>query len=208
MSAPRVPRARSPCPAAGNSPSRPRRPAAPPASGPAGLYDVTVAANGTVRGTSETGSELAGQLAAVNGAPDDGPVVVTASSADQDVKLDALARQVRPGAYRWIVSSDHKVYGATGKVGRQEAWEVRSRAARPATRLSRSTPSRAPTPRMPPRGGATAMPASCRQPRASSNDALDAEAAGQGDLTTISALDKALEGGIKAAGEAGCIVLF
>lgn len=174
-----------------------------PASGAAGLYNVTVAANGTVRGTSETGSELTGQLAASE-APDGGPVVATASSGDQDVKLEALARQVRPGAYRWIVTSDRKVYGANSKG--PSAGGVGGPSVSGPTDGSIVKIDAFPSPNAP-----DATEEICNMyagflqtTEGRLNDAIDSGA----DMSTLQSLYEGLEGGIEAAGNAGCIVLF
>jgi hypothetical protein len=77
-----------------------------PASGVAGLYNVTIAANGAVRGASQTGGKLTGRVRAATS----GSVVATITAAGgQEVK--AFARQATPGAYRLIVFSNGNLYG-------------------------------------------------------------------------------------------------
>jgi hypothetical protein len=78
----------------------------------AGLFDVTIASTGLVQGKSSTGATLTGHLGSTGTLPRDGTVVATASAGGQDVKLTALARNVTPGTYRWIVLTDRNVYGA------------------------------------------------------------------------------------------------
>ncbi len=84
----------------------------PRAVGIAGLFDVTVTANGLLRGTSPTGGSLTGQVGTAGKLPARGTVAATVTAAGQDVKLTAPARHLTPGAYRWIVLPNRKVYGA------------------------------------------------------------------------------------------------
>ena len=84
----------------------------PRALGPAGLFDVNVAASGLLRGTSTTGGTLTGR--AGTGGTRRAPLTVTATASanGQNVKLTAPGRHLTPGAYRWIVSSNEQVWGA------------------------------------------------------------------------------------------------
>jgi hypothetical protein len=78
----------------------------------AGLFDVTVTATGLVRGTSTTGGKLTGHVGTSGKLPSQGTVTATVSGGGQDVNLTAFARHLTPGAYRWIVLTDGKVWGA------------------------------------------------------------------------------------------------
>jgi hypothetical protein len=84
----------------------------PRALGIAGLFDVTVAANRLLRGTSPTGGSLTGQVGTAGKLSSRGTVTATATAGGQDVKLTAPARHLTPGAYRWIVLPSRTVYGA------------------------------------------------------------------------------------------------
>jgi hypothetical protein len=82
----------------------------------AGLFDVTVAASGLVQGRSTTGATLTGQAGSAGRLTANGTVVATARSGASQLKLTASAQNLMPGAYRWIVLSNGKVY-ATNKRG-------------------------------------------------------------------------------------------
>ncbi len=87
--------------------------AVPRALGTAGLFDVSILANGFLRGTSPAGGSLTGQVGTAGKLPAKGTVVASATVGDQKVKLRAPARHLTPGAYRWIVLSNGKVWGAS-----------------------------------------------------------------------------------------------
>ena len=77
-----------------------------------GLFDVTIGRSGVVQGRSITGATLTGRIGSAGPLPEDGTVAAFTSAGGAEVKLSALARHLRPGAYRWIVLVDGKVYGA------------------------------------------------------------------------------------------------
>jgi hypothetical protein len=77
-----------------------------------GLFDVTILATGVVQGRSTTGATLTGQVGAAGRLAAAGTVVATARSGASTLKLTASARDLTPGAYRWIVLSNGKVYAA------------------------------------------------------------------------------------------------
>jgi hypothetical protein len=83
-----------------------------PASGVAGLYNVTLADDGQVRGTSETGGRLEGTLGqqAENGSyPISGTITPPGGN---PVDLQISAPSVEYGDYRWIVLSASRIKGA------------------------------------------------------------------------------------------------
>jgi hypothetical protein len=84
----------------------------PRALGPTGLFDVNIAVSGRLRGTSTTGGSLTGRAGAGGKLLARETVTATASAGGRNVRLTAPGRNLTPGAYRWIVSSDGKVWGA------------------------------------------------------------------------------------------------
>jgi hypothetical protein len=82
------------------------------AVGVAGLFDLTIATNGTLHGASTSGARLSGRLGAPAKLAASRTAVVTASVGGRTVKLTAPARHLRPGVYRWIVLTDGTVFGA------------------------------------------------------------------------------------------------
>lgn len=77
-----------------------------------GLFDVTIARSGVLKGRSTTGATVGGQIGSAGTLPAKGTVAATASAGGAEVRLTELARHLTPGAYRWIVLADGKVYGA------------------------------------------------------------------------------------------------
>lgn len=77
-----------------------------------GLFDVTISATGLVQGRSATGVTLTGRVGTTNRLAAAGTVVATARSGASTLKLTAVARNLTPGAYRWLVLSNGKVYAA------------------------------------------------------------------------------------------------
>lgn len=77
-----------------------------------GLFAVTIARTGVLQGRSTTGATLTGRAGTAGTLPAEGTVAATANAGSTEVKLIALGRNLTPGAYRWIVLSDGKVYGA------------------------------------------------------------------------------------------------
>ena len=82
------------------------------AVGVAGLFDLTIATNGTLQGASASGARLSGRLAQSGKLAASKSMTVTASAGGQSTKLTIAARHLRPGAYRWIVLPDRTVFGA------------------------------------------------------------------------------------------------
>ena len=82
------------------------------AVGVAGLFDLTIATNGTLQGASASGARLSGRLGTPGKLAASRTAGVTASAGGRSVKLSAPARHLRPGAYRWIVLPDRTVFGA------------------------------------------------------------------------------------------------
>jgi hypothetical protein len=78
----------------------------------AGLFDVTVTVTGVVQGRSTTGATLTGQVGSAGRLAPAATVVATARSGAAQLKLTAAARNLTPGAYRWIVLPNGKVYAA------------------------------------------------------------------------------------------------
>jgi hypothetical protein len=85
------------------------------ARGVAGLYNVTISEEGRVRGTSETGGLLEGQLGEEEDPGDEEvrPISGTFISAEgQEVGFEELGREPDPDEYRWIVLEDGEAKGA------------------------------------------------------------------------------------------------
>jgi hypothetical protein len=85
------------------------------ARGVAGLYNVTISEEGRVRGTSETGGLLDGQLGEEEETRDEEvrPISGTFTSAEgQEVSFGVLGREADPDEYRWIVLEDGQAMGA------------------------------------------------------------------------------------------------
>ena len=82
-------------------------------AGVVGLFDVTVTATGGVSGRSPSGATLTGHVGVGDKLLARGTVVATATAGGQHVKLTAFARHLTAGAYRWIVLTNRKVYGAS-----------------------------------------------------------------------------------------------
>jgi hypothetical protein len=85
------------------------------ARGVAGLYNVTISEEGRVRGTSETGGLLEGQLGEEEETRDEEvrPISGTFTSAEgQEVSFGVLGREADPDEYRWIVLEDGQAMGA------------------------------------------------------------------------------------------------
>jgi hypothetical protein len=78
----------------------------------AGLFDVLVAANGTLRGTSSGGATLSGRLGRQGTPAANLTAVVSTTASSSVMKLAAPTRQVKPGSYRVIVLPDRTVFGA------------------------------------------------------------------------------------------------
>lgn len=78
----------------------------------AGLFDVVIAANGALRGTSSVGATLSGRLGRQGTPGANVTAVVSTTASSPGMKLTARARQVRPGSYRVIVLPDRTVFGA------------------------------------------------------------------------------------------------
>jgi hypothetical protein len=85
----------------------------PRALGVAGLFDVNIVASGFLRGTSTTGGSLTGRAGTGGKLLARGTVTATVSAGGQNVKLTAPGRHLTPGAYRWIVASNGKVWGSS-----------------------------------------------------------------------------------------------
>jgi hypothetical protein len=85
------------------------------ARGVAGLYNVTISEERRVRGTSETGGLLDGQLGGEGetwGA-EERPIRGTFTSAEgEEVSFGVLGREADPDEYRWIVLEDGLAKGA------------------------------------------------------------------------------------------------
>jgi hypothetical protein len=77
-----------------------------------GLFDVSVTQTGLVQGTSRTGATLTGQVGSGGRLARAGTLVATARSGASTLKLTASARNLTPGAYRWIVLPSGKVFAA------------------------------------------------------------------------------------------------
>ncbi len=77
-----------------------------------GLFDVTIGRAGVVQGRSTTGATLTGRIGTAGTLPAKGTVGATVSAGGTVVKLSALGTHLTPGAYRWIVLGDGKLYGA------------------------------------------------------------------------------------------------
>jgi hypothetical protein len=86
------------------------------ARGVAGLYNVTISEEGRVRGTSETGGLLEGQLVGEVERGDEEevrPIIGTFISAEgQEVGFEVFGREPDPDEYRWIVLEDGEAKGA------------------------------------------------------------------------------------------------
>ena len=85
------------------------------ARGVAGLYNVIISEEGRVRGTSETGGLLEGQLGEEEERRDEEvrPISGTFTSAEgQEVSFGLLGREADPDEYRWIVLEDGQAMGA------------------------------------------------------------------------------------------------
>ena len=85
------------------------------ARGVAGLYNVTISEEGRVRGTSETGGLLQGQLGEEEEMRDEEvrPISGNFTSAEgQEVSFGVLGREPDPDEYRWIVLEDGQAKGA------------------------------------------------------------------------------------------------
>jgi hypothetical protein len=85
------------------------------ARGVAGLYNVTISEEGRVRGASETGGLLEGQLGEEEETRDEEvrPISGTFTSAEgQVVSFGVLGREADPDEYRWIVLEDGQAMGA------------------------------------------------------------------------------------------------
>ena len=86
------------------------------ARGVAGLYNVTLSEEGGVRGTSETGGLLEGQLGEedeMRGEEQVRPVSGTfISDEGEEVGFEVFGREADPGEYRWIVLEDGLAKGA------------------------------------------------------------------------------------------------
>lgn len=92
--------------------------AVPPAVGFVGLFDVTLATDGTLQGASTEGAKLSGRLAGKGKLSLNGTLTVTVSlrgTKGSGVKLTVPVRRLRPGAYRWIILPDRTVFGANRK---------------------------------------------------------------------------------------------
>jgi hypothetical protein len=85
------------------------------ARGVAGLYNVTISEEGRVRGTSETGGLLEGQLGEEEEMRGEEvrPISGIFTSAEgQEVSFGVLGREPDPDEYRWIVLEDGQAKGA------------------------------------------------------------------------------------------------
>jgi hypothetical protein len=88
------------------------------ARGVAGLYNVTIAEEGRVRGTSETGGLLWGQLGEeqeeMGGEEEVRTIGGTFTSVEegQEVNFEVLGREPEADEYRWIVLEDGQAKGA------------------------------------------------------------------------------------------------
>ena len=85
------------------------------ARGVAGLYNVTISEEGRVRGTSETGGLLEGQLGAdAEMRGEEARLIIgTFTSAEgQEVGLEVFGREPDAEEYRWIVLEDGEAKGA------------------------------------------------------------------------------------------------
>jgi hypothetical protein len=86
------------------------------ARGVAGLYNVTLSEEGGVRGTSETGGLLEGQLGEedeMRGEEQVRPISGTFTSDEgEEVGFEAFGREADPGEYRWIVLEEGLAKGA------------------------------------------------------------------------------------------------
>ena len=85
------------------------------ARGVAGLYNVTISEEGRVRGISETGGLLEGQLGEEEEKRDEEvrPISGIFTSAEgQEVSFGLLGREPDPDEYRWIVLEDGQAKGA------------------------------------------------------------------------------------------------
>lgn len=78
----------------------------------AGLFDVTVAANGAFTGTSPTGAHVTGRIGVAGKLPAETTVRANATAGGRSVTLTAPARNLTPGTYRWIVLPNLKVVGS------------------------------------------------------------------------------------------------
>ena len=85
------------------------------ARGVAGLYNVTISEEGRVRGSSETGGLLEGQLGEEEEVREEEvrPISGIFTSAEgQEVSFGVLGREPDPDEYRWIVLEDGQAKGA------------------------------------------------------------------------------------------------
>ncbi len=87
------------------------------ASSVSGLFDVNVAEDGDVRGTSENGGRLEGMVAHQLGEDGLYPVAATITAPDgQSLELVAVSDEHEGGEYRWIVLEEGEVKGARKNV--------------------------------------------------------------------------------------------
>lgn len=91
-----------------------------PAHGIAGLYNVTVSADGQIRGSSEAGGRIEGEIRAAAPAVNDRvPFVVSVTTPEREgsvleMRLTALAPNIPgPTDQRWIVLPDARITGAS-----------------------------------------------------------------------------------------------
>jgi uncharacterized membrane protein YgcG len=85
---------------------------APLATGIAGLYNVNLSADGAVRGTSQTGAQLEGQLGNILEENDTYPVRGTITPpAGQPQDFSALTSPNTSDQHRWIVLADGRIKG-------------------------------------------------------------------------------------------------
>ncbi len=88
------------------------------ASGVAGFYDVNISDEGQLRGTSEAGGRIEGEVAERPRQDGSYPIIGTITSPNGDPLELALAAPsaVEDGEYRWVVLSEGEVKGARKNV--------------------------------------------------------------------------------------------
>jgi hypothetical protein len=89
-----------------------------PASGTAGLYDVTIEPGGWLRGTSQAGGSLTGHLRDATKVPFVRGVSATITAGGSQMRVTAAAVRATPGEYRWIAFANGRAYGGKNGEGK------------------------------------------------------------------------------------------